>query len=258
MSMASSSSRPSARGPFVDADFDLPVLGAALWRNRLKILRPTLIVALLTFAVVLFIPPKYMSESRVLVVGRDNIYLRPDADRDMTDRGTVDPEAVISQAQLILSRDLAIEVINKLKLAERPEFDPALGGMSLIRTLLGFVGLVKNPMGMTPEERALDAYYDRLNVYPVEKSRVIVIDFLSENPELAARVANAIADAYLERQQQAKQDQARSAGAWLSGEIESMRKKVADAEAKVEEFRGNPISWSVPTVPPCRRSSLAR
>jgi polysaccharide biosynthesis transport protein len=237
MSMAWSSTRPSARGQFVDADFDLPVLGAALWRNRMKILRPTIIVALITFAVVLFIPPKYMSESRVLVVGHDNIYLRPDADRDMADRGGVDAEAVTSQAQLILSRDLALEVINKLKLGERAEFDPALGGMSLIHSLLSLFGIVKNPMGMTPEERALDAYYDRLNVYPVEKSRVIVIDFMSENPELAARVANAIADAYLQRQQQAKQDQARSAGAWLSGEIEQMRKKVSDAEAKVEDFR---------------------
>jgi succinoglycan biosynthesis transport protein ExoP len=236
MSVASSSVRP-LRGQFIDADFDLPVLGAALWRNRLKILRPTLVVALLTFVVVLFIPPKYLSESRVLVVGRDNVYLRADADKDTLDRGGVDAEAVTSQAQLILSRDLAVEVINKLQLAERPEFDPALGGMSLMRTLLGFVGLVKNPVGLTPEERALDAYYDRLNVYPVEKSRVIVIDFLSEDPELSARVANAIADAYLQRQQLAKQEQARSAGAWLSGEIDSMRKKVADAEAKVEQFR---------------------
>ena len=237
MSLASPSPRPSALGQSVDTDFDLSMVGAALWRNRLRILRPTLIVALLTFAVVLLIPPKYMSESRVLVVGRDNVFLRPDVDRDVADRNAVDAEAVASQVQLILSRDLATEVINKLKLAERPEFDPALGGMSLMRTLLGFVGLVKNPVGMTPEERALDAYYDRLNVYAVEKSRVIVIDFLSENPELAARVANAVADAYLQRQQLAKQEQARSAGQWLSGEIDSMRKKVQDAEAKVEDFR---------------------
>jgi succinoglycan biosynthesis transport protein ExoP len=71
----------------------------------------------------------------------------------------------------------------------------------------------------------------------VEKSRVINHRFLSEDPELAARVANAIADAYLVRQREAKQDQARSAGEWLSGEIDSMRKKVEDAEAKVEDFR---------------------
>ena len=66
---------------------------------------------------------------------------------------------------------------------------------------------------MTPEERVLEAYYDRLTVYPVEKSRVIVIDFLSEDPELAAHVANAIAEAYLERCSRRKQDQAQSAGA---------------------------------------------
>ena len=221
----------------MDADFDLSVLWSALWRSRYTILRPTIAVAILTFVVVLLIPPRYQSESRVLVVGRDNIYLRPDVDRDITDRNAIDAEAVTSQAQLVLSRDLALEVINKLKLGERPEFDPAVGGISLIRTALGFVGLVKNPKGLTPEERTLDAFYDRLTVYPVDKSRVIVIDFLSEDPELAARVANAVADAYLERQQFAKQDQARSAGAWLSGEIESLRKKVADAEGKVEQFR---------------------
>ena len=238
MSLAPQSPRPPARGSLMDADFDLSMLGAALWRNRGKILRPTIAVALITFAVVMLIPPKYLGESRVLVVGRDNVFLRPDVDRDTGDRGTVDLEAVTSQAQLILSRDLAVEVINKLKLNERPEFDPALGGVSLFKSLLGFIGFTKNPLTMTPEERVLDAYYDRLNVYPVEKSRVIVIDFLSENPELAARVANAIADAYLERQQLAKQEQVRGAGTWLAGEIEKLRKTVEADEAKVEAFRG--------------------
>ena len=237
MSLASSPSRPSLRRQFVDADFDLAGLGALLWQKRYSILRPTIIVALLTLAVVLMIPPKYQSEARVLVIGRDNVYLRPDADKDIIDRGVVDQEAVTSQAQLILSRDLASEVIAKLKLNELPEFDPALGNISLTKRVLGFLGVIRNPLAMTSEERVLEAYYDRLTVFPVEKSRVIVIDFLSENPELAARVANAIADSYLKRQQEAKQDQARSAGQWLSGEIESLRKKVADAEARVEAFR---------------------
>jgi len=51
------------------------------------------------------------------------------------------------------------------------------------------------------------------------------------------RVANSIADGYLVLQQNARQDQARSASQWLSGEIENLRKKVSDAEAKVEDFR---------------------
>ncbi len=232
-----SPSRPSLRGQFIDADFDLAGLGAALWQKRYSIIRPTIIVALIAFAVVMLIPAKYQSEARVLVVGRDNVFLRPDADKDVLDRGVVDQEAVTSQAQLILSRDLAAEVIQKLKLYDLPEFDPALSGVSLVKSLLGFFGIVRNPLSMSPEERVLEAYYDRLSVFPVEKSRVIVIDFLSENPELAAHVANAIADAYLKRQQEAKQEQARSAGTWLSSEIEPMRKRVAEAEAKVEAFR---------------------
>ena len=237
MSVAWQSYRPSLRGQFIDADFDIPALGAALWRNKWNILRPTILVALATLAVVTVIPPKYLSESRVLVVSRDNIYLRPDADKDISDRNVVDPEAVTSQVQLILSRDLASEVIDKLKLGERREFDPALGGVSLIKRVLGIFGVIKNPMSMTPQERVLEAYYDRLSAYPVDKSRVIVIGFLSEDPDLAARVANAVADVYLQRQQAAKQEQARSAGQWLAGEIDSMRKKVAEAEAKVEAFR---------------------
>jgi polysaccharide biosynthesis transport protein len=237
MSLASPSQRASLRGQFIDADLDFASLGAALWRARYTILRPTLIVALLAFGVVMMIPPKYQSEARVLIVGRDNVFLRPDADKDVIDRGTIDQDTMTSQAQLMMSREVANDVIARLKLDELPEFDPAIRGLSLTKSLLAFVGIIKNPLRMTPQERVLDAYYDRLTVFPVEKSHVIVIDFLSENPELAARVANAIADAFLQRLQEAKQDQARTASQWLSGEIETLRNKVADAEAKVEAFR---------------------
>jgi polysaccharide biosynthesis transport protein len=237
MSVASPSPRPL--GLFSEAEFDLPALGAALWRSKWKILRPTLLVALLTLAVVQVIPPKYQSEARILVEGRDNVFLRPDADKDVIDRNAVDEVAVTSQAQLVLSRDLAQDVIAKLKLNERPEFDPALNGISPFKAVLGALGLIKNPLRMTPEERVLEAYYDRLTVYPVEKSRVIVIDFLSQDPKLAATVADAIAEAYLVRQRAAKRDQAHAAVEWLSGEIKTMQKKVADAEAQVAAFRAN-------------------
>jgi polysaccharide biosynthesis transport protein len=239
MSVASQSARAAAGGPAVDAEFDFPALGAALWRSKWKILRPTLLVALVTLAVVQVIPPKYQSESRVLIEGRDNIYLRPEADKDLVDRSTVDEETVTSQVQLILSRDLARDVIAKLHLDKRPEFDPVLNGISPLKGVLGRLGLIKDPMLMTPEERVLEAYYDRLTVYAIDKSHVIVIDFLSRDPELAANVANAIADEYLVRQRAAKQDQARVAAQWLSGEIVGMQKRVADAEAKVAAFRGD-------------------
>ena len=162
MSMASLSPRPTGGNHFGDAESDLPALGAALWRNKWQIIRPTVLAALIAIAVVEMIPPKYQSEARVLIEGRDNVFLRPNADKDLIDRGTVDQEAVTSQVQLILSRDLAREVIEKLKLNELPEFDPAIAGISPLRKVLGVIGVIKNPMRMTPEERVLDAYYDRL------------------------------------------------------------------------------------------------
>ena len=101
------------------------------------------------------------------------------------------------------------------------------------------LGLVKDPMEETPEERVLKSYFDRLVAYSVERSRVIAIEFQSENSDLAAQAANAVAEGYLVLQQAAKQDQSRAASQWLAGEIETLRKKVAEAESKVEQYRAS-------------------
>jgi uncharacterized protein involved in exopolysaccharide biosynthesis len=106
-----------------------------------------------------------------------------------------------------------------------------------LKSVLALVGIGRDPFSLTPEERVLDAYFDRFTAYAVDKSRVIVIEFQSRDPELAARVANSIADGYLVLQQAARQDQAKSASQWLSGEIENLRKKVADAESRADDFR---------------------
>jgi Mrp family chromosome partitioning ATPase/capsular polysaccharide biosynthesis protein len=173
---------------------DLGALGRALWRQKVLIGGLTLLAAAIAFAVVNFITPRYKSQAWVLIETRENIFFRPDAEKAL-ERGTaVDQEAVTSQVQLILSRDLAREVIKKLKLAERPEFDPILGGPSLLRTVLALTGIIKDPMEMTPEERVFKSYYELLQAFQVEKSRVIAIEFESQDPELAANVANAIAD----------------------------------------------------------------
>ena len=117
-----------------------------------------------------------------------------------------------------------------------PEFNAALREFSPL-SVLRTIGILKDPMSMTLEERVLAAYYERLTAFALDKSRVISIEFQSADPELAAKIANLIAEKYLAFQQVAKQDQARSAGKWLSGELEKLRNKVSEAEAKVEEFR---------------------
>ena len=205
-------------------------------RKRGWIIVPTLLALVLSLAAVNLVTPRYKSEARILIDGRENVFLRPNGERN-EERTALDAEAVTSQVQLLLSRDLAREIIKKNKLAERPEFDPVLQGISPLKSLLALFGIGRDPFSLTPEERVLDAYYERFTAYAVDKSRVIVIEFQSRDPELAARVANSIAEGYLVLQQDARQEQAKSAGQWLSGEIESLRKKVAEAESRVEDFR---------------------
>jgi uncharacterized protein involved in exopolysaccharide biosynthesis len=217
-------------------DLDLRAIGLALNRKRSWIVVPTLLALLLSLAAVNLVPPRYKSEARILIDGRENVFLRPNGERE-DQRNAVDPEAVTSQVQLLLSRDLARVIIKKNKLADLPEFDPVLQGLSPVKSLLALFGIGRDPFSLTPEERVLDAYFDRLAAYAVDKSRVIVIEFQSRDPDLAAKVANSIAENYLVLQQNARQEQAKAAGQWLSGEIDSLRKKVADAESRAEDFR---------------------
>src|ERR1700753_751429 len=217
-------------------ELDFVAIGQALIRKRNWIIVPTVVAAVLSIATVNLITPRYKSAARILIDGRENVFLRPNAERS-EDRNALDAEAVTSHVQLLLSRDLARQIIKQNKLAELPEFDPVLRGLSPVKSLLALFGIGRDPFSLTPEERVLDAYFERFTAYAVDKSRVVVIEFQSQNPELAARVANSIADGYLVMQQNARQQQAKAASQWLSGEIDSLRKKVADAESRVEEFR---------------------
>jgi uncharacterized protein involved in exopolysaccharide biosynthesis len=230
---ATSSAAPSAHA---HDDYDLRAIWRHLARKKFWILVPTLGVAVLALVAVNMMSPRYKSEARIIVDGRENIFLRPNAERS-EDRGSLDQEAVTSQVQLILSRDLARNVIAKNRLGELPEFDPLINGVSPLKSVLAMIGIGRDPLRLTPEERIFSAYYDRLIAYAVDKSRVIAIEFQSGDPEVAARVVNSIADGYLVLQQAARQEQARSASQWLSTEIDSLRKKVADAESRAEEFR---------------------
>ncbi len=221
---------------FGNGEPDMRALGRILWQKKDKIVAITLVVAVAAFVVVNLITPQYRSEARLLLEARENVFLRAEADKNVAST-TIDAEAVASQIQVVLSRDLAREVIKKEKLDTLPEFDPSLNRFSTLRVVLGLFGVGRDLSSMSREERTLEAYYDHLNVFAVEKSRVIAIDFNSANPELASRVANTIAATYLRMQQAAKQNQTRAAGDWLSGEITNLRKKVAASEAKVEQYR---------------------
>src|SRR3977135_1821165 len=195
---------PAPAASSESGDLDLRALGQALARQRGWMIVPAALALVLSVVAVNLVTPRYKSEARILVDGRENVFLRPSGERN-EERTSLDAEAVTSQVQLLLSRDLARDIIKKNKLADRPEFDPVLQGLSPVKSLLALFGIGRDPFSLTPEERVLDAYFDRFTAYAVDKSRVIVIDFQSRDPELAAGVANSIPHADLGGQQGARE-----------------------------------------------------
>src|SRR5205085_11889492 len=141
-------------------DLDLRALGQVLMRKRGLIVVPTMLAAVIAIMAVNLVTPRYKSEARILIDGRENVFLRPNGERN-EERTALDAEAVTSQVQLLLSRDLAREIIKRNRLAERPEFDPVLQGFSPLKSLVALFGIGRDPLSLTPEERVLEAYYDR-------------------------------------------------------------------------------------------------
>ncbi len=218
---------------------DLGALFRAVGRRKYWIILPTLLTLVGSVAAVNLISSRYTGEARILLESRDGYYTRPGGDKDTSNGGAqnIDPEAVQSQVQVIMSRDLARDAIRRIGLVGNGEFDPGVGILSSMKRIMVLLGFATHPADRTPEDRVLEKYYDRLQVYPVAKSRIVAVEFTSERPELAAKGANTIAEAYLETMEAAKKDTARSASAWLSSAIDPLRKRLAESEAKVEEYR---------------------
>src|SRR4051812_28911982 len=216
---------------------NLVQVGRALRVRWRWIVLPTLAALIGSFAFVNLVTPRYTAEAKILLESRDSFYTRPGQDRMVEQQPLIDEQAVASQVQVAMSRDLAREAVKRLGLVGNPEFDPLVDGVGTLKQLMIVWGLASNPLDRPPEERVLEAYYDHLTVFPAGKSRILTVEFRSQDPELAAKAANTIAALYIDMQEAAKKDTARSASAWLGPNIESLRQRVAEAEAKVEAFR---------------------
>ncbi|MBN9669892.1 exopolysaccharide transport family protein [Roseibium aggregatum] len=218
-----------------DMALDLGGLLRAIGRSLTWLLPLTLLVAGAVFIGLQFVPPKYKGEARILIQSTDTKF--PGEARGVEEeRALLDSEGVASQAQLLMSSDLARRVARKLDLAAIPEFG-ARDDASLLGSLLSMVGLGGEPEGGSAEDRVLKHYYQNLDIYRLEGSRVIAIDYSAENPVLAAKVANTIVDEYLSLQSDSKRQSTELASAALQPQIVELRKEVQAARQAVADFR---------------------
>ncbi|WP_309086564.1 exopolysaccharide transport family protein [Chelativorans sp.] len=216
-----------------DVDVDLGRLFASVRRDWRRILLVALLLTAVVFALLVTATPHYRAETRVLIEARESVYTRPQTTAE-ADRAILDQEGVASQVQVITSTDILTEVARELELADHPEF--ADTQPSLTERFLRAIGLNRGPE-IAPEQRVLEELREDLTIYQVENSRVIVIEFSSADPQLAAQVPNAVADAYVASLRAAESQSTDDATEWLEPEIEDLRQRVREAEAKVAQFR---------------------
>ncbi|MER8375214.1 Wzz/FepE/Etk N-terminal domain-containing protein [Mesorhizobium sp. M1406] len=226
----------SVQSAAADVDVDLSQLFGSLARSWLRILVVALLVTGAAFAFASLATRHYKAETQVEIAPRESVYTRPASNNNDTDKPILDEQGVATQVQIISSNEILKQVAQKLGLAKLPEFDDALYMSPLSRALV-LVGLKSDPMEIPAEERVLKKMHEKLNVYGVEKTRIIAIEFSSEDPRLAAAIPDAIAAAYIAGQGAAKLESNNAAADFLAPEIADLSKQVKDAEAKVAAYR---------------------
>ncbi|PRD41921.1 chain-length determining protein [Phyllobacterium phragmitis] len=217
-----------------DVDIDIGALFASLRRNWRFILVGALALAALVLLFCLLSTPEYRAETRVLIETRESIFTRPNGET-AADRPVLDQEGVKSQVEVLTSADLLKKVGAKLDLAATDEF----GKPSLLSRGLIALGLKRDPSQIAGDENMLREMREHLQVYNVPDSRVIVVQFSSEDPALAAKASNAIADEYITLQRAAKLQSNDDATDWLEPEIADLSKRVKESEAKVANYRAS-------------------
>jgi succinoglycan biosynthesis transport protein ExoP len=225
-------------GPSV-ASVDMMELLRGIWRRKLFILLITVLFCGVTSAFVLREQPTYSVEAQILVDNLETPFSRAQPGDQSEARPAFDDRDILSQVSVLNSRDLGDRVIKDLGLAGKDEFDSARNGVGTVSKILIASGFKENPLTKSLEERAFDRYRTALTVFQVPESKVIVIRYFALDPQIAADVANKLAEVYVTSTKEAQSEPTGRARDWLAEQIEILRKKVAESEAAAEEFRAS-------------------
>jgi succinoglycan biosynthesis transport protein ExoP len=225
-------------------------------RRRYLIILAFLLLSLIFGALYLLLtPPTYTASASMIIDTRASEAVQPSSTQ--TGGTLVDPAWLESQIGILNSQSVAAYVVRKLQLDSEPEFyAPVPGfldrlevvastylGLNVRRLLQQHFGLdaeSPDPSVESKEARhgaAIGAYLMGLRVRRVGASYIVQIDFQSRDPKLAAKVADALPDAYAAEQLNAKFEASRRATDWLKERLDSLRTQAAKAEQAVIEYK---------------------
>lgn len=222
-----------------------------LWRHRYLIGASAVIVGGAAAMIALSLPSYYVAESRVQVGVQSPRFFNNNIEAVLAD-ASPDQERVQSEGYVILSRDVARQVINRLNLEANPEFNTDLQkpsrwsqfmasyGPAAWMTWLGGEKGEQEPVrdpAAARESRMVDRLLSRVDVTTLGRSHVLSVKVDAQNPDTAAAVANALADAYLDFQRREKIEAAERVDKFLQNRIGELREQVRKSDQAVEDYR---------------------
>jgi polysaccharide biosynthesis transport protein len=202
-------------------------------------------ILILTALFDLSLTPLYKGTAIVMIDERENKTVNVEA---VLSGLPTDQASILNQIQILQSHELAWRVISKLRLDRDEEFNGSLRKpwtyyLAWLDPFLWFPAPATTQSEQEEQQKVKDAVVDRferrLGVAQIQLSTALQIDFESKEPEKAARIANAIADAYVEDQLNAKFEATLKATQWLAGRLGQLADQARRAQDAVEQYKAD-------------------
>jgi uncharacterized protein involved in exopolysaccharide biosynthesis/Mrp family chromosome partitioning ATPase len=226
---------PEGRRRRSDGVVEIAEIWLILWHRRLMILAAAGLFAAAAAAYGLLSPALFTATTQILVDPRDRNVVSNDVNPSIVspDGGIAQVE---SQASLMQSTGVLTRAIRAARLTEDPEF----ASRGLVASLLGLAERDAPSVAGTltaAEARALQNLRRRIAVKRADKVLVLDVIVTTKDRDKSAVIANAIAEAYLADQAEARSRSAREASAALTARLAEQRRRVEEAENAVERYR---------------------
>ncbi len=140
-----------------------------------------------------------------------------------------DPEFLPTQTRLMKSREVAERVVERLNLAQNPELNPPKSGF------FGSKSNVKNNGSDLVSKIAL-SLQKQIDVVPIRGTNLVELSYVAPNPKLAADVANAIADSYIDWNLESKFEVVGQASQFLAAQIEQLKSEIDTKERQLQAY----------------------
>lgn len=156
----------------------------------------------------------------------------------------LDTAQVESQVELLKSDKVAKAVVKDLHLIDDPEFARTGLWRTLFSPLIWLFGGDNAARGLdhSEDERievALDSFLRQRAITRVGRSYALDVAFTSQRPAQAAEIANAIVEAYIVDQLDAKYEATRRASKWLQERMTELRTQATAVDRAVLDYKEN-------------------